>query len=320
MGTKSSAQARADLRNYAGSIAQDRMGAVAFFLLPIVGVFATTGQYKRWAQRNAFLRAANIKFAAGTEPSRIKMEADDPTFSLSNYGLGVGLSDQERDDAGRLLAGANASQIERNKVRSLLSTILNEVELEWMTFLNANVSATSGVGGWMGSHADALAAKPIKELKERMTVFGKRVGRRPNRVVFSQSAFDVITEHPNVVTRTAGSDLGTVNVAGLEKLLGLQPGQVRVGNIAYDTTKQGKTASNSLVLGDQVWMTYSEENPSVEDASGGKTFMLNGNGLENVLQVRDDLASTDVFQVLFRADKAITYPDAFERIDLSTPS
>ncbi len=319
-------QSRTDLRNYAAGISQDKLGAVAFFLLPIVPVFATSFEYTKWAQRDAFIRAVNLRVAAGAPPNSVDVGGEKVAAILENLGQRVHITDSERDDAGRLTDPTAMASMERHKVGTLVGAIHRGVEVEWMTYLNNTISATSGVGGWLGTHADALAAKPIQELKAQMTAFLKRVGRRPNRLVFSPTAWDAFSEHPNVVSRVAGTEAGSVDMTKLLRLLGAVGTngaaqlQVKVGDIVYDTAKTGKAASNSFVIGDQIWMTYAEDNASVDDPSGGKTFMLSGTGIEDVKVTRDEPAFTDWYNVMFRATKAVTYADAFTRIDLSTPS
>ncbi len=322
----STGQSRTDLRNYAAGISQDKLGAVAFFLLPIVPVFATSFEYTKWSQRDAFIRAINLRVASGLPPNSVDVGGEKVSATLENLGQRIFITDPERQNAGALNDPSAASSMERHKVGTLTGAIHRGVEVEWMTYLNNTITATSGVGGWLGTHADALAAKPIQELKARMTAFHKRVGRKPNRMVFSPTAWDAFSEHPNVVSRVAGTEAGTVDMVKLLRLLGAVSTngqvqlQVKVGDIVYDTAKFGKAASNSFVLGDQIWMTYAEDNASVDDPSGGKTFMLMGTGIEDVKVTRDDNAFTDWYNVMFRANKAVTYADAFERIDLSTPS
>jgi hypothetical protein len=297
------------LTNYARGVAIDKTSKLASFLAPSVPTGAASGQYKSFSDKNAFA-VYNTARAVGGSRTRVEFDATDAYYNCKPNGLEIAIDDHERDQAGTNDKGG--LQLERAKINTLISAQVISHELAVFTRLRAAVSATGGIGVWSNAAND-----PVAEIDSLIEAISNSIAKMPNRMVIGLGAWRVLKNHPKVLTRQPGNENIGVKLEQLSAML-LNPAmEIRIGVLPYDTTKPGKAASNANITGNEVWVFYGEENPSVYDASFAKTFRTDRSGVDTVKEYREEGASSDVYAVDWTEDVIVTAPIAGRRITLS---
>ena len=82
--------------------------------------------------------------------------------------------------------------------------------------------------------------------------------------------------------------------------------EIRVGTLAYDTTKQGKARNNAFVNGNEVYVFVRSGSPTIYDPSAVKTFAGGRGGVSAVRQYRDESSRSDVYAVDWSRDTKVT--------------
>jgi hypothetical protein len=297
------------LTNYARGVAIDKTSKLASFLAPSVPTGAANGQYKSFSDKNAFA-VYNTARAVGGSRTRVEFDASDAFYNCKPNGLEIAIDDHERDQAGTNDKGG--LQLERAKINTLISAQVISHELAVFNRLRAAVSATGSVGVWSNAAND-----PVAEIDSLIEAISNSIAKMPNRMVIGLGAWRVIKNHPKVLARQPGKDNIGVKLEQLAAML-LNPAMdIRIGVLPSDTTKPGKAASNANIVGNEVWVFYGEENPSVYDPSFAKTFRTDRSGVDTVKEYREEGSSSDVYAVDWTEDVIVTAPIAGRRITLS---
>lgn len=297
------------LTNYARGVAIDKTSKLASFIAPSVPTGTANGQYKSFSDKNAFA-VYNTARAVGGSRTRIEFDATDAFYNCRPNGLEIAIDDHERDQAGSNDSGG--LQLERAKISTLVSAAAVSHELTVFTRIRAAVSATAGVGQWSNSAND-----PIAEIDAQIELISNNIAKMPNRMVIGLGAWRVLKNHPLVRARQPGKDNIGVKLDQLAAMLLNPDMDIRIGVLPSDANKPGRAAQQSNIVGNEVWVFYGEENPSVYDPSFCKTFRIDRSGVDTVKEYRQEGASSDVYAVDWTEDVVVTAPIAGRRIALS---
>jgi len=295
------------LTNFAAGVAQDRRSALAEFLAPTVRVPATIGQYKEYDEKNAFQIYSTAR-ALGGPATRIKFEATDPTFNCKPHALEIPIDDSERDAAGE----SDPLGLEESKIETLVTDVAIAHEDQTLTIIKAGLSAVSAVGVWSDAAND-----PIAEIDDQIEAIATACGMMPNAIALGLGAWAVLRHHPKVVARQPGAQVIGLSLGQFTSML-LNPGiEARVGVLSKDTTKFGKTASKTNIVGAEVFIFLRSDNPTTYDPSFAKTFMGGTGGISAVREYRDESARSDVYAVDFSKDTQVVSTIAGRRLTIS---
>ncbi|WP_395735229.1 major capsid protein, partial [Prosthecobacter sp.] len=239
------------LSNYAFGIAQDLTSALARFFSPLVATGTSSGQYKKFDDKNAFQVYDTLR-AIGGENRLIEFAASDPHFNCQPRGLAIGIDDAERNKAGP----EGQTQLEEAKVKTLVSTtVLSDEKTVFDAVLNG-VSPAAGKGNWSSDDVD-----PVDEIDALIEKIATATGLMPNRAVFGLGAWRVFRNHPKVKARQPGATLIGVTTQDAARMV-LNPGiDIRVGLLSRDTKKFGAAANKVNLIGGQVVLFYNQDNP-----------------------------------------------------------
>ena len=307
MGLRSEASVNPTLTNYASGVLNDLQSATADFLAPQVQVPATIGQYKAYDNKNAF-QTHDTSRGVGGPARRIFMDVSEPTYNCLPQALEITIDDSERDAAGTL----NPLDLEQAKVKTLVQSSVLSHEKHVITTVNAAVSATGGVGVWSNDAND-----PVDEIDAQIEAIAKDTGQLPNAILMGMTAWRRFRQNAKVVAKQPGAALIGLNQGQASAMLINPSTEIRLSTMAYDTTKQGKTRSNSFVNGDDVYIFVRSATPTIYDPSALKTFAGGRGGVTAVREYRDESSRSDVYAVDWSRDVKVTSSISIKRITTS---
>jgi len=307
MGLRAEASVNPTLTNYASGVLNDLQSATADFLAPQVQVPATIGQYKAYDNKNAF-QTHDTARGVGGPARRIFMDVSEPTYNCLPQALEITIDDSERDAAGTL----NPLDLEQAKVKTLVQSSVLSHEKHVITTVNAAVSATGGVGVWSNDAND-----PVDEIDAQIEAIAKDTGQLPNAILMGMTAWRRFRQNAKVVAKQPGAALIGLNQGQASAMLINPSTEIRLSTMAYDTTKQGKTRSNSFVNGDDVYIFVRSATPTIYDPSALKTFAGGRGGVSAVREYRDESSRSDVYAVDWSRDVKVTSSISIKRITTS---
>ncbi len=307
MGLRAEASVNPTLTNYASGVLNDLQSATADFLAPQVQVPATIGQYKAYDNKNAF-QTHDTSRGVGGPARRIFMDVSEPTYNCLPQALEITIDDSERDAAGTL----NPLDLEQAKVKTLVQSSVLSHEKHVITTVNAAVSATGGVGVWSNDAND-----PVDEIDAQIEAIAKDTGQLPNAILMGMTAWRRFRQNAKVVAKQPGAALIGLNQGQASAMLINPSTEIRLSTMAYDTTKQGKTRSNSFVNGDDVYIFVRSATPTIYDPSALKTFAGGRGGVTAVREYRDESSRSDVYAVDWSRDVKVTSSISIKRITTS---
>ncbi len=303
----SAATRNTHLSNYAFGIAQDLRSALANFIAPQVPTGTSSGQFKKFSDKNAFQIYDTLR-AIGGENKVIQFEATDPSFNCNPRGLSIGIDDHEKNKAGE----AGLSQLQEAKVKTLVSSVTLGHENDVITAALNGLTAVASKGVWSNSGND-----PVAEIDEQIEAIATATGMMPNRIVFGLGAWRVFRNHTLVKARQPGAELiGVTNEQAARMML--NPGiEVRVGILSKDTTKFGKDASKTNIVGAEVLLFYGNDNPTQYDPSFMKTFTPRAGAIDSIMQYRDEGRNSDMFKSNWEDDIQVVSTLLAKRLSIS---
>jgi len=283
------------LTAYAAGLSQDTRSAMADFFAPQCPVGVSMGQYKSYDVKNAFQIYATAR-AIGGSANRIKFDADDETYNCKPQALEITIDDAERD-----AAGDDQSILEQSRARTLVVSANIAHEKDVIDAVDAALTAVAGKGNWSSPNVD-----PVAELDEQIEALATITGMMPNALALGLAAWRIAKNHPKVIAKFPGAAVVGVSFSQFASLL-LNPNiEVRVGVLARDTTKFGRTASKTQIVGSNAYVFCRSATPTQYDPSLAKVFMTRAGSVDAVRVYRDENARSDVLAVDWSRDIKVT--------------
>lgn len=237
-------------------------------LFPTFRMEKESGRFPAFG-KEAFIIPANIKRAVGEKVQRINTQNGYIYQSLSEYALGTSIENREMNEwagtpdslvNGKLLTVSQKIALYRENLQVVLAT----------TYTNyASGNSASGASLKWATDGD-----PVIDMRNAILVVRKKIGRKPNKVWFTPTAFELFINNTNVLKRIQfGASPATpaqVTPEIVAKLLMVE--ECVVGYAAYGTGSdggKGKTAPTMSFL----W-------ESVNSACAGVAFVGKASGIE----------------------------------------
>jgi len=279
------------------SIAYRNGEYIADQVFPIVQVEKRSDYYFTFA-KGAWFRDEVALRAPGTRAQRADYAISTASYTCLNYALSKAVPDEVRANADQPLRPSieAAEFVSDALIRAREKRVADVV----MTSTNWSYS-TSPTTQWSSD-----VSEPFQDIDEAINGVVSTIGRFPNVAVMSYDVWRWLKNHPDLLdrvkfTRPGGSPEHS-DIAGwfgLEKVL--------IGLSLYDTAKEGQTASQAYLWGDDFWVGYVPSSPALMTPAAGYVFnWLN----REVRQYREDQEKTDVFEASEYADEVISASDA----------
>ena len=292
------------LKQYAYGIAQDTKSALADFIAPRVPVGAASGQFKKFADKNAF-QVYDTSRAIGGRANRISFEATDGTFNCKANALEIAIDDQERQ-----AAGDQDSALEEAKTRTVVISAGLAREKKVIDLMTNGLSAAAT---WDSSGNN----DPIVAIDTQLEAIAVETGLMPNRMVLGIAAWRKLKNHAKVLAHYSGVKSEGVNLAGFAAMLLNPQIEIRVGVLSYDTTKMGKAKNAVNIVGSEIFMFHGNDNPTQYDPGFMKTFSIGANSVEAVRTYRDEQSRSDILAVDWSEDVQLISTACAKRITVS---
>ena len=303
MGKLSTATYKESLKQYAFGVEQDVKSSLADFIAPRVPVGTGVGTYKKFDTKDAF-QIYDTKRAVGGKATRISFDADDPTFNCETNALEVPIDDQEREKS-----GGNDQALEEARSRTL---VINACLAREKKVLDLALNGLSAADTWDHTGNDDIIAK----IDAQLVAGAKATGRMFNSMVIGLGAWTWIKNHKSVLDRHVYSDAKAVSLTGFAAMLAFPSIDVRVGVLAYDKNKKGKTEDKEFVLGNEILLFHRSPNPTQFDPSFMKTFSIGNQSVESVYTYRADDCRSDILAVDWSEDVKVISTMCAKRISL----
>lgn len=252
-------------------------GFIADRIFPTVQVPKQSDTYVVFEQGDLF-RRENTRRSRGGEANKIHSRVSSASFYCENYALKADVTLEDRANADPIFV----QHFEEGRVMRVQDALFLDWELRLAGQVTnpANVGSSTAVGS---AWTDYAASDPLGDLWTAVDNVEVATGYRPNRVLFSGTAWRNFRRNAKVIDKAANPN---VNAGGLypsatqvEDLLEMN---VMVGNAWHNTAEEGLGLNLSQVWGDHVLVYYAPEQPSMETPSFGYGFRWNAAGLPNM--------------------------------------
>lgn len=173
-------------------------------------------------------------------------------------------------------------------------------------------------GGTLWDNYSSATSQPLDDMIAACQLVRMRTGKNVNNISMSEITWNVLAQHPNVLSRmpvhTTGPTGAILTVKILEDVLRVDPGSINVTTATYNSAKQGETAAYKSYIGSDVLVARTE-NPSLSDFGLGHEFAFSGFGSDPVAVFKypDNLRGAlgaDIIKVVSMVDFKVLNADA----------
>lgn len=270
MGTKDSATLNYQLTNFAQGHMNDLADARALAerLAPSTPVPGSSGQYKKFNDKNSFLPEDTAR-ALGGDPKLIGVSASDDSYACKPQALEVRVDQAEIDAAGTGAGALGQQLLREGKIAAMLNKAALSHSVQVVSVVLGAVNAVDARGNWSNKDVD-----PIDQLDEQLLALSTDCGSASNiKLTIDVGAWSVLRSHPKVKARCTGVQVGGISREQLAGLL-LYPVDVFIAAIVKDTAGEGLAANKKRVIDSEVLLHYSVPNATLYDPSPFKTFTV----------------------------------------------
>jgi hypothetical protein len=242
--------------------------ALAERLAPSTPVPGSTGQFKKFNDKNSFLPEDTAR-ALGGDPKLIAFSASDDTYSCKPQALEVRVDQAEIDAAGSGAGALGQQLLREGKVAALLNKAALSHSVQVVTAVLAAVSSQPTIGVWSNPDID-----PIDQLDAQLLALSNDCGSASNiKLTIDVGAWNSLRSHPKVKARCVGVQVGGITRDQLGSLL-LFPVDVFIASLVKDNNGLGLASSKTRVISSEVLLHYSVPNATLYDPSPFKTFTV----------------------------------------------
>jgi hypothetical protein len=270
MGLESSATLNYQLTTFAQGHMNDLADARALAerLAPSTPVPGSTGQFKKFNDKNSFLPEDTSR-ALGGDPKLIATSASDDTYACQPHALEVRVDQAEIDAAGPGAGALGQQLLREGKVAALLNKAALSHSVQVVTAVLAAVTPQPGLGVWSDPDID-----PIDQLDNQLLALSNDCGSATNiKLTIDVGAWNALRSHSKVKARCVGVQVGGISRDQLSGLL-LFPVDVFIASIVKDTAGFGLASNKTRIMNSEVLLHYSVPDATLYDPSPFKTFTV----------------------------------------------
>ena len=251
--------------------------SIAMRIAPTVYVDNMFFHYKKFADTNAFSSPIDTSFPASGDPVSVDFGVYDQPGVCQPQALKTTILQSEKD---AVQSGtANSLLIEQDKIATLQNAALLAHEKYVYDVLTANAPDLSGQanGNWDDQNVD-----PTTELDKIFLYMTRNMGKQPNLVFCDLGTFIKWRNNKNTIARNKfGISMENLNASTLIGWTCNPACQVIIGTISRSTVKANNAdkRANKFMGEGNLYVMYSNPNPSLSDESAFKNFMVTGSSM-----------------------------------------
>jgi hypothetical protein len=279
-------------------------GFIADRILPIVPVPKQSDTYVIFEQADLF-RRENTRRARGGEAHKIHSRVSSAGYFANNFALKADVTLEDRANADPVFV----QQFEEGRVHRVQDALY----LDWELRVAGQVTDPSNVGSSFAvgsAWTDTANSDPLGDLWAAIDNVEQATGYRPNRALFSGTAWRHFRRHAAVIDKATNPNLSGgglyPSARQVEELLELS---VLVGNAWHNAAQEALPLNLTQIWQDHVLVYYAPERPSIESPSFGYYFRWAAAGLPNMQVERhpyDSRRHCDEVEIGYYQDERIT--------------
>lgn len=315
------------LSNYAVNYSTvfNKSSRIGTFLCPIVPVTVTDSKYDYHDPKEQMTPLDTARGLA--QPStRIHTTVEKRWYSCQSQGLAFDIDD---DELARLRGTGEETAYKQAKVENLINRGLISYDKRVLDMLEATVTPTTAItdlqtynamediGQWLSGAAD-----PFVQLKALRLWFKARTGLSINKMAFGATAWEALANNPLMRDHIKYNSIDELTpellLRGLRLDNDMSTDNVLVVEDGYNAALPGGEMDARLLMGNDVWLFYSQDTPSLYDPSFAKCFNTAGSGfvsqVQSILIPNNHVESSEV---VWMDDIKVTAPLSGMRIKIS---
>lgn len=253
-------------------------GMIADMIAPVVPVQKQSDLYTIFSRAD-ILRIEDTIRTPGKEANIIGQTPSSDTFYCNNYALQYPVTIEDK---------ANADAIFVQKIiNGRVMYIKDKLALDWENRIASKVNSTSNVGS---SSAVSSAwvdytegnSDPEGDINTAIVDVQNRTGKRPNRIVIGDAAYQNLRRHKGITNRIYGNNNGGgyANVNNLRELFEVE--QILIGGAFKNTGNEAQSEVLTRIWTDNVLVYYAPPRPAMEVPSYMYSFRWSAAGIPNM--------------------------------------
>jgi len=239
------------------------------------------------------LKREDAAHSNGAAFNRINLKAEDTSYACVDYGLEIGLTDDDRAsydtdfDAEVESVQLIADKIALEQEYRVASAIFNTT-----TWTGASLYTDNSGSPW-----DTVTTNIITQVVAAKEKVRANTGMSADTMIIGAATLNNILKNTAILARFPGNTIISEEVlrSNLASIFGLQ--NLLVGNAVYDGAKDGQSFSGSDVWSDDYAMVCKVNTGSVKSGGLGRTLVWTPMDEAGVVQYREEQTESDIFRV-----------------------
>lgn len=279
-------------------------GFIADRIFPVVPVPKQSDTYVIFEQADLF-RKENTRRSRGGEANKIHSRVSSAGYYCNNYALKADVTLEDRANADPIFV----QQFEEGRINRVQDALF----LDWEVRVANQLTDASNVGSSTAVASawdDYTNADPLSDLWTAVDNVELTTGFRPNRVLFSGTAWRHFRRNATVIDKSTNPHItGGGLYPSTRQMEDLLEMKVLVGNAWQNTAEEAMPLNLSQIWGDHVVVYYAPDRPTIETPSFGYFFRWAAHGLPNMQVERhpyDSRRHCDEVEIGYYQDEVIT--------------
>jgi hypothetical protein len=251
-------------------------------------------------------RTVDAKHANGGTFGRIHLTSEDKSYQCEDFGLEGQLTDRDREF---YVTDYNA-ELEITQLVKAQMAIQKEIRVAALLF-NATTWTGSDLYTDVAADWDAASTDIIGHVRSAKKKVFTNTGQIADSMIIGKTQFDNLFANTAILAKFTGVVVPTDDVisGALARILGLR--NLFVGAATYNSAIEGQTAVMTEIWSDDYALIFKLHAGSLATAGLGRTLRWIGtegvlqNGMESVLQYREEQTESDILRVRDYVDELV---------------
>lgn len=246
------------------------------------------------------MKLADTQHTNGSAFARVNLISEDMSYQCTDNGLEIPVTDEDREN----YASDYDAEVESVQVVKTIMKLRREVRVAAAIF---NTSTWTGADLYTdnsGSPWDAAGTDVIGQVDDAKEKVRKNTGYVPDSMVIGAKTFKNLRSNTAILSKFVAVPILTMDLLmkSIATILGIE--NLIVGGAVYDSAKEGQSFSSTDVWSDDYALIFKKQMGATKANPGlGRICTWSGesgqlaNGLENVVQYREEQTESDIFRV-----------------------
>lgn len=293
----------------------------ARFLAPGVKAPGILGTYKQYMRQDAFA-ATDTRRAMYDTARTIDIRGVDIPYKLEEHSLKIGIDDRE-------LLGSVDMEVWRGamrqaKTRALARRILISHNRDVFDQANRLIPGITSVAGGTDINKWSDSSTPLATILETMVnQFARNNGVYPNRILTTRDIWSKIKANKEIQSLMGEVGRKVLNPEDLLEFIGLKGDDIPEVKVMRTIASynpggiDGAEVDNVDIIGNNFYLFYADDNPSMDDISALKTLNLAGDDMFSTVETyRDEDIRTEWTRITANKQIVFAAPSCMMRVNV----